>query len=60
MADGRVRIVVRESIVIDASQPRVSADHPAMLRLARELEEAVIAWPDQWLVLQKAWCEDML
>lgn len=59
MPSGKVKIFVNPMICADGSQPRVGADHPAIQQLTLNLENAVRRWPDQWLVLQKIWCEDL-
>jgi KDO2-lipid IV(A) lauroyltransferase len=54
---GRVRVMVEEPIFCD--QVRIGDDAPpALLAVARVLEKYVRAYPQQWLMLQPACCED--
>jgi len=53
---GGIRIAIEEPIIVQAGDPEAFA--PAMAKLAASLAKYVKAYPDQWLVLQKAWCED--
>jgi KDO2-lipid IV(A) lauroyltransferase len=53
--DGRVRIQVETAITVEASD---ESPHPALLKLASILEKYVAAYPQQWLVLHRAFRED--
>jgi lauroyl/myristoyl acyltransferase len=56
---GRVRIVVEEPIVLDPGHSSGSLMPDQVLtRFAAALAAHVRQYPDQWLVLEKAWCED--
>ncbi len=50
-ADGGIRLFVEEPI-------EAPDDDAGLLALARIIEKYVRAYPDQWLTLQPAWCED--
>jgi KDO2-lipid IV(A) lauroyltransferase len=57
----RVRIVIGEPIYIDPNEaPTVRPDGlpEALVRLAGAIEAQVAAHPDQWLMIEPAWCED--
>ncbi len=57
---GRVRVVVEEPIFCD--RVRIGGDAstpPELLAVARVLEKYVRAYPEQWLMLQPACCEDL-
>jgi KDO2-lipid IV(A) lauroyltransferase len=56
-ADGRTRVVMEEPILVGEA-PAPGTIDPAQLRLAGAVERAVRAYPDQWLCLHAAWCED--
>ncbi|MEO6436275.1 MAG: lysophospholipid acyltransferase family protein [Tepidisphaeraceae bacterium] len=53
--NGRIRIHVEDAIIAHASD---ESPHPALLQFARILEQYVRAFPQQWLLLQNAFCED--
>ncbi len=52
--DGRIELFVEPAIRVGAG------DDPdkATAQLARILERYLLAYPDQWLMIQPAWCED--
>lgn len=56
----RVRIVIDEPIYVDAAGTKGGPDevHPALRQLASAIERQVVAHPDQWLMVEPAWCED--
>jgi KDO2-lipid IV(A) lauroyltransferase len=54
-SDGRIRIHVEPHIVVDPSD---QDPHPALLKLAATLEKYVRTYPEQWLLLHPAFCED--
>lgn len=59
--DGRIRLFVEPAITVgpdDATSGR-NDTHPAVLRTAAVLEKYLAAYPDQWLMFQPAWCEDI-
>ena len=57
LADGRVRIFIEEAIRVS------SADQVAIVeaigKLAEVMERYVRQYPHQWLVVHRAWCEDI-
>jgi KDO2-lipid IV(A) lauroyltransferase len=55
--DGRIRIVMEEPIWVEESESR--GPNPAEGKLARVLEGWVKRYPDQWLMIQRVWCEDL-
>ena len=59
--DGRVRLFVEPPIRVEPAPGDESGacrPHPALLQWASILERYVKAYPDQWLVLQPALCQD--
>jgi lauroyl/myristoyl acyltransferase len=52
---GRIRIHVEPAIIVDASDGAADA---AMRQFASVLEKYVTAYPEQWLLFHKAFCED--
>jgi lauroyl/myristoyl acyltransferase len=52
---GAIRIHVEPAIT---PEPSELEPNPALLQLAGVLEKYVRAYPDQWLLFQKAFCED--
>jgi KDO2-lipid IV(A) lauroyltransferase len=62
--DGRIRLFIEPAITVssdvDASGTNgTTCPHPAILRTAAVLEKYLAAYPDQWLMFQPAWCEDI-
>ena len=57
-ADGRVRILLQEPIVLDGGDRSPAAIDVALRRIAAAIESQVRAHPAQWLTLHRAWCED--
>lgn len=55
--DGRVRLFIEQAIRVN--EPSAEAIAKAMAELAEVAGRYVRKYPDQWLVLQRAWCEDM-
>lgn len=58
---GRVRIEMEEPFFVASEAPegwRRGDPHPALLRLSGIIAEKVARYPEQWLVVHKAWCED--
>src|SRR5262249_6244374 len=55
---GRFRVIIDEPITVEAGPLRWDGPHPALLRLAACIERQVAAYPDQWLMLHRVWCED--
>ena len=49
---GKIRIHVEPAVVVDGDP------HASLLRLAGVLEKYVRAYPDQWLLFHKAFCDD--
>jgi lauroyl/myristoyl acyltransferase len=56
--DGRVQIIIETPVSIIASDDRARDVEHALIQLAAMIENSVRAYPDQWLVLQRAFCED--
>jgi KDO2-lipid IV(A) lauroyltransferase len=52
---GKVRISVEEPIYVEQSPDAADA---ALLKLAGLYERYVRQYPEQWFVMQRAWCED--
>jgi KDO2-lipid IV(A) lauroyltransferase len=57
LADGSVRIFIEEAIRI--SDPSDIAIAHAIATLAQVVGRYAKQFPDQWLVVNRAWCEDM-
>jgi phosphatidylinositol dimannoside acyltransferase len=55
---GRFRVHVDEPITVEPGPARWPEPHPALLRLASSIQRIVARYPEQWLVLHRAWCED--
>lgn len=55
---GRVRVLLEEPIWPEMLDPAPGEPDPAVIRMASAIESCVKRYPDQWLVLYKAWCED--
>jgi KDO2-lipid IV(A) lauroyltransferase len=55
LPDGRIRIHVEPAISV---APSDESPHPALLQFARILEQYVQAFPQQWLLLHSAFCEE--
>jgi lauroyl/myristoyl acyltransferase len=57
-ADGKVLIILEEPIPVHWVDQTPTEPHPSMLQLARIIERYVRQYPDQWLVMHRAFCED--
>jgi KDO2-lipid IV(A) lauroyltransferase len=57
---GRCRVFAEPPIQVDRNARMVDGVHPALLELARAIEKIVSAFPDQWLVLDEAFVEDIV
>jgi lauroyl/myristoyl acyltransferase len=55
LRDGRIRIQIEAPIAVGPSEDVI---HPALRRFAGVLENYVRAYPEQWLLLEPAFCED--
>jgi lauroyl/myristoyl acyltransferase len=55
---GRFRVVIGEPINADPAPIRWDAPHPALLSIARSIEAQVTRHPEQWIMLERVWCED--
>ena len=53
--DGRIRIHVEPAIAVE---PSGEFPHPALLQFGRILEQYVRAYPRQWLLLHRAFCDE--
>lgn len=54
----RVRIELREPLLVGGSDPVALTPEAALGRLATEIADVVSRYPEQWLVLERAWIED--
>ncbi len=52
---GRMHINIEPAIFVEPSSEHI---HPALLQLAGILEKYVRAYPRQWLLMHRAFCED--
>jgi len=57
--DGRVAVHIEEAIFPQTMTDAPMAPHPALLGIAEVMARYVRQYPDQWLRLQTAFCEDM-
>jgi KDO2-lipid IV(A) lauroyltransferase len=57
-APGRCRVFVEDPIIIDPQAEPVDGVHPSLLKIGKVIEKYVVAHPDQWLVLDRAFVED--
>ena len=57
-ASNKVRIFIEQAIVVAPETGDDDPLTPALQKLAGVLEKFVRAYPEQWLVLEKAFCED--
>jgi phosphatidylinositol dimannoside acyltransferase len=58
MANGQVRIIMDEPIWVEPHEGNEPGPHPAEMQLAKVIEGWVKRFPDQWMMVHKAWCED--
>lgn len=58
LPDGRVRIIVEKPIWVDELEHDGTGPHPAERQLANVIEGWVSRYPEQWLMVDRAWCED--
>jgi phosphatidylinositol dimannoside acyltransferase len=56
LPDGRVRICIEEAIEVSGTDD--IAIREAIAKLSQVVGKYVKAYPEQWLVLHRAWCED--
>jgi len=56
---GRCKVFVEPMIEVDPSAEPVNGVHPAMLKIGAVLEKYLVANPDQWLMLDPAFVEDI-
>jgi KDO2-lipid IV(A) lauroyltransferase len=54
--DGRIRVMIEPAIEVDINQPEATTG--VMERLGQVIARQVARYPEQWLVLQRAWLED--
>jgi KDO2-lipid IV(A) lauroyltransferase len=57
----RVRVIIDEPIHVDPAVPahRSGEVHPALRKVASAIERQVAAHPDQWIMVEPVWCEDI-
>jgi KDO2-lipid IV(A) lauroyltransferase len=55
---GRCRVIAEDPIWVDRTAEPVNGVHPTLLALGRVIERYIVAHPEQWLVLDKAFVED--
>jgi KDO2-lipid IV(A) lauroyltransferase len=53
-----VRIILGAPVLVGGSDPGAVSPEVALSKLAAEIAEVVRRYPEQWLVLEKAWVED--
>jgi KDO2-lipid IV(A) lauroyltransferase len=56
--DGRIAIRIEDAIHVDPAAEPVRGVHPALLQLTTVIERYIRQYPEQWLLLQPAFCED--
>jgi lauroyl/myristoyl acyltransferase len=56
---GRFKVFLCEPIHVDADAPAVDGVDPALLAIARVMESFISRYPQQWLVLDRAFVEDV-
>lgn len=54
---GRVKIILEDPIELSRDVDSLD-QHPALLELTRVIERYIAQYPDQWLAVHRAWCED--
>ena len=59
-ANGKCRVLAETPIRVDPDAVLVDGVHPAMLQLGKVIEKYVTLYPEQWLVLDPAFMEDLL
>ncbi len=57
-AEGKVRVTIEAPITLDPQLDAAAAQHKALSELTATLEKHISQHPEQWLMLQPAWCED--
>ncbi len=57
-ADGKVKLIIEEAIDVRPDESGEGRIHPALVRLVNVIERYVKAYPEQWLTLHYACCED--
>ncbi len=55
--DGRILVKIEQPIYVEPARPELF--EPTLLQLADVIAKYVRLYPGQWLVLHKAWCEDL-
>lgn len=56
--DGKVRILLDEPITLAEDGRGEDGPDVVLLRIVAAIERAVRAYPDQWLMLNRAWCDE--
>jgi len=57
---GRCRVCVEPAIEVDPQAEPIGGVHPALLQVAAAIEKYIVAYPDQWLLLDPAFVEDAI
>jgi KDO2-lipid IV(A) lauroyltransferase len=55
---GQCRVIAEDPIWVDRDAPAVGGVHPALLAIGKVFEKYLKRYPEQWLVLDKAFVED--
>jgi len=58
-ATGRCRVMAEAPIRVDSDAALIDGVHPALLQLGKVIEKYIAAYPEQWLVLDPAFVEDL-
>ncbi len=59
-APGRCKVFVEPAIHVNPDAEPINGIHPAMLAIAKSIEKYIVANPDQWLILDRAFVEDQV
>jgi KDO2-lipid IV(A) lauroyltransferase len=56
--NGKLRVIIENPILVSDDNGLPGEPHPALIQLAAVIEKYVRAFPEQWLMLEPALCED--
>lgn len=56
---GLVRLHMEPPLIVEESPDHEGGVHPAMVQLARTIERYISRYPEQWLMVNPVWCEDV-